>query len=97
MKWEDLGEKARDVMKELGNFWPTVNAASREVKGATYDDECGGAVKTYYTSTDLREIAAACVEVADWLDTRADTEERLAILRTQGNAAGNVWAALDGA
>ena len=46
MKWEDLSELARDVMKDLGNFGPTVNAQAREVKGAMYDDDCDGAVKT---------------------------------------------------
>lgn len=75
MKWDEVSDKARDVMKSLGNFGPTVNAANREVKGSTYDEDCedcGGCVKTYYTSADLREIAAACAEVADWLDKRAD-------------------------
>ena len=72
MNWEDLSQRARDVMKDLGNFGPTLKTESREVKGAMYDDDCGGAVKTYYSSADLRDIAAACVEVADWLDKRGD-------------------------
>ena len=75
MKWEDLSQKTRNVMKELGDFGPTVNAASRELKGATYDADCGGSVKTYWTSDDLRQIAAACLEAADWLDKRADAAE----------------------
>jgi hypothetical protein len=93
MKWEDLSELARDVMEDMGNFGPTIKPGSREVKGATYDDVYGGVIKTYYSSSDLREIASACNEVADWLDKRAEIEERMTKLRVQGNAAGNMWAA----
>ena len=75
MKWEDLSQLARDSMKELGNFGPTVNVAERLVKGAMYDPDCDGAVKTYYSSDDLRQIAAACNEVADWLDKRSTDEK----------------------
>lgn len=73
MKWEDLSQLARDAMKELGNFGPTVNVADRLVKGWTCDDE--GVGKTYYSSDDLRQIAAACNEVADWLDKRSTDEK----------------------
>lgn len=73
MNWEDVSERTRDVMKELGNFGPTVDAIDRAVKGWTYEDgECG---KTYWTSDDLRQIAAACIEAADWLDRRAELVE----------------------
>ena len=70
MKWEELSQKCRDVMKALGDFGPTVKPEDREVKGYTYDDEGGG--KCYWTSADLREIASACEQVASWLDKRAD-------------------------
>lgn len=76
MKWEDLSQKTRDVMRELGNFGPTVNPARRELKGWTWDEE--GLGKTYWTSADLRDIAAACAEAADWLDKRATTLEATA-------------------
>ena len=76
MKWESLSKKARDAMKELGNFGPTVNPADRLVKGWNYDDACGTTVKTYYTSADLRRIAAACDEAAYWLDKRAYDAEQ---------------------
>lgn len=68
MKWEDLSIDARQWMRDLGEFGPTVHAAKREVKGYGIDG------KTYYTSEDLRGIAAACTEVADWLDRRAESE-----------------------
>lgn len=70
MNWTDVSQKARDVMKEFGNFSPTVHAANKEVKGYTHDDEGGG--KCYWSSDDLRGIAAACIEVANWLDKRAE-------------------------
>lgn len=69
--WEtDLSPKARRVMRELGGFGPVTDASRRTVKGYTYDED-GIGCKTYYTSDDLREIAEACLEVADWLDDRA--------------------------
>lgn len=42
----------------------------RELKGYLYDDEGGG--KAYLDSGELREIAASCIEVANWLEDRAD-------------------------
>lgn len=70
MEWTDLSEKARDWMKDIGDFGPTVHAANREVKGSVAD-ESGELCKAYYTSDELRSLAAACTEVADWLDKRA--------------------------
>ena len=69
MKWEDVSSLSRHTMRELGEFGPTVNAEDRVVKGVTFDD--GDPCKTYWSSGDLRQIAAACAEVADWLDKRA--------------------------
>ena len=68
MEWENLSTNALDVMKNLGNFTPTVNAAERSVKGYTQDDEDGG--RAYWESDYLRSVAAGCIEVADWLDKR---------------------------
>lgn len=72
MEWEDVSTQARSVMKELGNFGPTVNILDRYVKGYTIGAG-GESARTYYDSNDLRVIAASCVEVADWLDKRAAT------------------------
>lgn len=70
MNWQDdLSPKTLEVMKELGNFGPTVHINEKMLKGYTYDDEGGG--KTYWSSDDLRGIAAACTEAAEWLDKRA--------------------------
>jgi hypothetical protein len=71
-KWEDLSERAHRVMKELGNFEPTVNVEQKLVKGYMFDDECGHDAKTYFGPDDLRQMAAGMVEVADWLDKRAE-------------------------
>ena len=68
--WDELSENAKCEMLNLGNFGPTVHAANREVKGYMLDPD-GEAVNAYYTSDDLRQLASACVEVAEWLDERA--------------------------
>lgn len=73
MFWEQVSEKSREIMKKLGDFSPTVHTQEREVKGYTFDEDGGG--KTYWTSYDLRNIASACIEVADWLDSRAKQHE----------------------
>ncbi|PNG11916.1 hypothetical protein [Stutzerimonas stutzeri] len=69
----DISGSAKAWMQLLGNFGPTVLAARREVKGYTSDAD-GDVVKTYYDSGELRELALACTEVADWLDRRAEAE-----------------------
>lgn len=68
--WDELSDNARYFMRDLGNFGPTFHAENREVKGYMLDPE-GDAGKVYYTSNDLRQMASAAVEVADWLDERA--------------------------
>lgn len=70
MEWEELSNTAKATMKFLGDFGPTSNAQNREVKGYMYDDEGGG--KVYLSADELREMAASCIEVADWLDKRAE-------------------------
>lgn len=65
-EWRSL--KCANVLKELGEYSPTVHAVNKELKG--HHD--GG--KSYITSDELRELAAACIEAADWLDNRADFE-----------------------
>lgn len=71
MDWDkDISNSAKGTMKFLGDFGPTVHAQSREVKGYMHDDEGGG--KVYLDAGELREIAASCNEVADWLDKRAE-------------------------
>lgn len=69
MEWTDVSENARDWLKMLGNFAPTVHAKNRELKGCLADEG-----RTYFDAGDLRNIAAACIEAADWLDKRADSE-----------------------
>lgn len=71
MNWDDVSESARAVLRDLGNFGPTVTAAHRMVKGYMSDDG-GGSASVYYTSGDLRLMAQACNEVAEWLDERAE-------------------------
>ena len=66
----EVSESARGWMRTLGHFAPTVNPDHREVKGSMLG-EYGDAEKTYFSSSELRELAAACSEVAGWLDRRA--------------------------
>lgn len=70
----DISNIAKAWMKLLGNFGPTVLPERKELKGYTADD-CGDQVKTYYDSGELRELAASCQEVADWLDRRAAAQQ----------------------
>ena len=67
MEWKDLSESARNTMEELGDFGPTVNPSHCLVKGYINEE------KTYWDSNDLRTIAKSLVEVADWLEKRADS------------------------
>ena len=67
----EVSEGSRAWMRTLGNFGPTVNPIYREVTGYMLGDSAE-AEKTYYDSGELRELAAACIEVADWLDKRAE-------------------------
>ena len=71
----EVSESSRGWMRTLGNFSPTVLTERREIGGVTVDDD-GELVKTYFDSKELRELATACIEVADWLDLRADTNQR---------------------
>jgi hypothetical protein len=75
MKWEDLSENALVSMRALGEFGPTVHAAHKQVKGTMYDSDYG-VDKTYFSSNDLRQMAAGMVEVADWLDKRAQEAQQ---------------------
>ena len=69
MDWKDVSAEARDTMAFLGDFGPTVNIADRQIKGwkDTVED---GSHSVYIDSTELREMAAHFIEVADWLDRR---------------------------
>lgn len=69
----EVSESSRGWMRTLGNFTPTVNPLYREVKGSMLG-EYGESEKTYFSSGELRELATACVEVADWLDLRATSQ-----------------------
>lgn len=70
MDWSDLNPNTRDWMKILGEFGPTVHAQNAEIKGVMYDADADGMGRVYIASAELRELAKACIEVADWLDKR---------------------------
>lgn len=67
MDWKsDISSSTKEWMKFLGDFSPTVYTQTRELKGRIRDD------KVYLDSGELRELAKACNEVAEWLDKRAE-------------------------
>lgn len=72
MCWEDLSQSARSWMAEIGEFRATFDVKDREVKGMTYVG--GEPCESYFNSNDLRRIADTCIEVARWLDMRAETK-----------------------
>ena len=74
IEWKNLPPSTLAIMKDLGNFGPTVNVKAREVKGYMHHDD-GDDMRTYFCSAELRQIAMACNEVAAWLDARADEEQ----------------------
>lgn len=70
MQWEiDLSGLALTWMKFLGDFSPVSNPKEKQLKGYMHDDD--GGCKVYLDSGELRELAQACIEAADWLDKRA--------------------------
>lgn len=71
---KDISDGAKAWMKLLGNFTPTVLPERRELKGYVLDEN-GESGNAYYDSGELRELAAACSEVADWLDKRAGGQD----------------------
>jgi len=72
--WTEVSEVSRQWLKTIGDFGPTVHAKSRELKGYLHAEE-GEDGRTYIDANELRELAAACVEAADWLDKRAALAE----------------------
>lgn len=70
LQWTDVSQVSRDWLKTIGDFGPTVHAKNRELKGYLHA-EAGEDGRTYLDANELRELAAACNEAADWLDKRA--------------------------
>lgn len=73
MEWQEVSERARETMELIGKYGPTNTAAWREVKGWCLDDD-GEPIKCYLTAAELRLMAVDLVEVADWLDKRAEVK-----------------------
>ena len=72
MQWEDLSDNAKEIMLNLGGCLPTETPSDRWVEGWA-NGRYGETVTIGYSSHYLREMAAACLEVADWLDKRAES------------------------
>ena len=76
MDWDkDLSEETRNQMKFLGWFSPTARESEGFVKGYMIDADSGEGCGTYLDSKDLRDLAAACNLVAEWLDRRKEASE----------------------
>jgi hypothetical protein len=65
MKWGNLTQETREVMKDLGNYSPTTDGLT--VKGYIGEYQEG---QSYLDSKELRCMAKAFIEVADFLDTK---------------------------
>lgn len=59
-------ENTQKWMEALGKFSPTTD--NQYVKGYAYDFNDGGVFKIYWDASTLREIAEACIEVAESLE-----------------------------
>ena len=68
--WKALPPLALSWMQWLGDFSPTYDGTLKGYKLGT-DGEGG---KEYVDSGELRELAQACITVADWLDSLPDEE-----------------------
>lgn len=71
MYWSDVSDLSRAWMTLMGDFSPTAQPEKKMLKGRINDPFLEDD-RTYYDSGELRELAAACTEVADWLDKRAE-------------------------
>ena len=69
---KQLSERAEQTLKFLGDFGPTANVQYREMKGYMHDEDGGG--KVYLNAVEFREMAQDFIEIADWLDKRAECE-----------------------
>ncbi len=65
MKWDELSDNARAEMEWLGRFGPTNSKLL--LKGYRLDED-GDEGKAYLNASELRRIAAACLEVAAWME-----------------------------
>ena len=71
-----LSDNAIEQLKFLGNFGATVNPKNKEIKGYMLDPDEGEGGKVYLYPDDLRSLASACSEVAEWLEERAASDLR---------------------
>lgn len=69
---KEWSKKTAEWMESLGQFGPTTD--NKYVKGYAYDYEEGGTFTIYWDARSLREIAAACLEVAESLEGGGDAE-----------------------
>lgn len=71
MEWAEVSNVSREWLRTMGNFSPTANERLRELKGYLHCDDVGDG-RTYLTADELRLIAVAFTEAADWLDKRSE-------------------------
>jgi hypothetical protein len=66
----EFSDNAKEWLEFWGDCNPTVRVEDKTLKGYTTDYD--GTSSFYVSAYELREMAAACFEVADWLEARAD-------------------------
>ena len=66
---KSFSQQTKKVLQEYGDFCLTSDG--RAVKGQVWDSEDACTYGSYLSSEDLRKIAAACIEVADYIDSKS--------------------------
>jgi len=67
-EWNDLSKNTLEQMVFLGSFSPTFRPDEGLIKGYMADED--GTGKCYLDAADLKRLAEACLEVAEWLEKR---------------------------
>lgn len=67
---QQLSERALNTLELLGDFSPVNDPSKCTMKGFMFDEI--GSHKTYLTSDEFREMAEDFIEIAIWLEQRAN-------------------------
>jgi len=67
---KELSSNAIFWLEFLGNFQPTANVQHKSIKGWMIDRDAVGVESVYLDSENLRTIANALNETANWLEDR---------------------------
>ena len=69
---ENLSPRALKTLELLGDFEPTSNPSKKSIKGCLMLSVGGRESQVYLTAKELRDMAGDFLEIADWLERRAN-------------------------